>query len=105
MAVVHGSERRDGVHQKQGRVGGVVDGFAHLGDGAGDTGGGLVVDDGDGLDAVRRVPGQACLDARRVGAGAPVPLQELHLQAELAGHVAPQGREVAGFSHEHAISR
>src|SRR3546814_8133393 len=55
VAVVDRRQRRDGVDHQQGRVAGLVDRLAHLGDAACAAGRGLVVADADSLDRVRLV--------------------------------------------------
>src|SRR3546814_19042941 len=72
VAVVDRRQRRDGVDHQQGRVAGLVDRLAHLGDAACAAGRGLVVDDADRLDRVRLVTCQVFADGGRVGAAAPV---------------------------------
>ncbi len=62
------------------------------------------MNDGDGLDRVRRILGEARLDAGRIGAGAPVAFEKFHLQPELLRHLRPQGGEVPGLVHEHPIA-
>ena len=71
---------------------------------AGDAGGGLVVDDHHGLDRVAGVGGEALLHGLRRDAVAPVAGHEVDLEAELAGHLLPQGGEVAGLEAEDAVT-
>ena len=68
------------------------------------AGRGLVVQHADRLDLLVLVLAQMLFDCRRVGADAPVGRDEFRHQAELLGHVLPQGRELAGLDHQHAVT-
>src|SRR3546814_3080693 len=58
----------------------------------------------DLLDGVALVRRQAFADGGRIGAAAPVAGDELRHQAEALGEALPQGREVAGLVHQHAVA-
>ena len=83
---------------------GGVDRLADLADRRKAAGRGLVVQHAHRLDLVRLVLAQMRLDRRRVGADAPVGLDELGLEPELLGHLLPQRRELAGLDHQHAVA-
>ena len=104
VAVVGRGERRDGVDQEQRRMAGGVDRLADFGDRRQAAGRGLVVQDADRLDLVRLVLAQVLLDHLRVGADAPVGLDEFRLEADLLGHHLPERGELAGLDHQHAVA-
>ena len=104
VAIVGRGERGDGVDEQQRRVAGGVDRLADLRDGREAAGGGLVVQHADRLDLLVRVLAQMVLDHGRVGAGAPVGLDEFGTQAELLRHDLPQRGELAGLHHQHAVA-
>ena len=54
---------------------------------------------------MRAVVGEAGPDLRRIDAVAPVAGQQLHIEPEPAGHLAPQRREMAGLGHQHGVAR
>src|SRR5580704_14598111 len=68
-------------------------------------GGRLVLDDGDRLDLVPWVRGQLLADLAGLDALAPVTGNKLDIQAELPGHMSPQGGEMPGFEGQHAVAR
>ena len=104
VAVVDRSERGDGVDQQQRGVAGDVERRAHRADAARHPGGGLVVHHRDRLDRAGAVLGEPRLDPRGVGTGAPVAFQDLDGEAEAAGHLRPQRREVSGLVHQHRVT-
>ena len=71
---------------------------------AGHAGRGLVVDDGDGLDRVAAVRRQLLSDEGGIDAVAPIAGNEVDLEPELHGHVAPERGELAGFDHQHRVA-
>ena len=103
VAIVDGAQGGDGVHHQERIVAGGVHGRSHLGDSAGDPGGGLVVDHHDRLDMPSGVRVQAALHRRRLHAAAPVSLHPVHLQAEAGGHGPPEGGELAGLEGQHPV--
>ena len=90
--------------KKQRRMAGGVDRLADLRDRREAAGRGLVVQHADRLDLLVLVLAQMVLDHRRVGAGAPVGLDEFGTQAELLRHDLPQRGELAGLHHQHAVA-
>jgi hypothetical protein len=105
VAVLDRGQRRHGVDEEEGRVAGGVDGAAHRADVAGDTGRGLVVDDGDGLDraavesSARRASIAAASTPERQSPGT-----NSVTMPSLLRHLLPQGGEVAGLEHQHAVA-
>ena len=59
----------------------------------------------DRLDGVRLVLGEPRLDGGGIDAVAPVAGDELDLEAEPLGQLAPQRGEVAGLEHQHPVAR
>lgn len=58
----------------------------------------------DRLDLVLFVLGQIGLDLIRVGAAAPITFDEFGLHPQLFSQLFPQGREMPGFEHQHAVA-
>ena len=69
-----------------------------------DAGRRLVVDDGDGFDRLAAVSRQLLPDDGRIDAVPPVAGNEIDLQAEPHGHVAPERGELAGLDHQHRVA-
>ncbi|MCY1521370.1 hypothetical protein D9M68_561810 [compost metagenome] len=57
-----------------------------------------------GLDRAPGVLRQPRADRRRVHRMAPVAFQEVHLQAQPPGQLAPEAGEMAGLHHEHPVA-
>ncbi len=104
VAIVGRGERGDGVDEQQRRMAGRVHRLANVRDRGETAGRGLVVQHADRLDLLVGVLAQMLLDRRRIGAHAPVGLDELGLEAELLRHVLPQRGELAGLHHQHAVA-
>ena len=104
VPVIGGGERGDGVDKEQGGVGGGVDRLANLRDRREAPGRGLVVQHADCFDFLVPVPAQMVLDCRRIGANAPIGLDEFRLQPEFLRHGLPQRGELPGLDHQHAIA-
>src|SRR5690349_3893069 len=81
-----------------------VDRAAHLGDARSHTGRRFAVYDAQRLDAFIGVAAQALFNRVRIGAVAPVTGDEVDIQAELGGHLLPEGGEVPGLVHKHAVA-
>ena len=69
-----------------------------------DAGRRLVVDDGDGLDPVRRSAVSLLVHQRGIDAVTPVAGDEVDDQAEPLRHLRPERRELAGLEHQHGIA-
>ena len=104
MAIVGRGERGDGVDQEQSGMAGAVDRLADFADRGQAAGRGLVMEHAHRLDLVGLVFPQLRLDDRGVGTGAPVGRNEFRLEPELDRHVLPQGGELAGLDHQHAVA-
>jgi hypothetical protein len=64
----------------------------------------LVVHDSDGLVAVRLVFPEPGLEQIGVDAGPPVSLDDVRLETEGFGHLAPQRREPTGLEHQQPVA-
>ncbi len=95
---------------------GGVDRLAHRGDVGERAGRGLVVDDADRLDLLRRVGAQARFELVGIDAAAPVRrlrqqrvaagrAQDLDREAEARRHLLPERSELAGLDHQHRVAR
>ena len=84
---------------------GAIDRLANVGDWRQASGRGLVVQYAHRLDLVRFVFAQLGFDGRGISTDAPIGRDELGLEAELHRHVLPQGGELAGLDHQHAVAR
>ena len=104
MTVVRRGERGDGVDEEQRRMAGAIDRLADVGDRRQASGRGLVVQHAHRLDLVGFVFAQLGLDGGGIGTDAPIGRDELGLEAELHRHVLPQGGELAGLDHQHAVA-
>ena len=60
--------------------------------------------DRDGLDGAAAIVSELLFDDGRIDAVAPVAGNEIDLQAEPRGHVAPERGEVAGLEHQHRVA-
>ena len=103
VPVVDRGQRRDRVHHQQRRVAGAVDRLADSVYPAGRPRRGLVVDDRHRPDLPVPVRAQLRLDDRRVDPAAPVAGNEIDLEAEFQGHLAPERGEIPGLEHEHLV--
>src|SRR5579859_7725921 len=72
---------------------------------AGAPGGRLVRNDGDRLDLVPGVRGQLLVDLAGLDTPAPVAGSDVDVQAELPGHLSPQGGEMPSVEGEYAVAR
>ncbi len=104
VTVIDRGERGDRVdHVERGMARG-IDRLSDRTDAAGHAGGSFVVHDAHRLDLVLAVLFQLRLDRRRIDAAAPVGGNEIDREAEFGRHLVPQGSEVAGLEHQHAIA-
>uniref|UniRef100_J3MU76 Uncharacterized protein n=1 Tax=Oryza brachyantha TaxID=4533 RepID=J3MU76_ORYBR len=83
----------------------VTEELADGGEIVGDAGGGLVVDDADGLDGVGRVAAELVVERGEVGALAPVALHHVHLEVEALLLVDPQQAELPDQERHDAVPR
>src|SRR6516165_81189 len=72
---------------------------------AGTPGGRLILDDGDRLDLVPGICGQLLGDLAGLDTLAPVTWHQVDIQAELPGHLSPQGSEMPSFESQHTVPR
>ncbi len=105
VPVVDGPQRGDRVDQQKCGMLRRIDRSPHGQDVGRDACGGLVVDDGDGLDAMILVGLQPLRDA--VGTNRRPPIAGYHdrFEAEPLGHLPPERRKPSGFGHQHGIAR
>ena len=66
---------------------------------AGDARGGFIVDDADRLQLVVAILAQLGFHYLRIDAVPPVCLYDIHIQAQLDGHLDPQCGELPDFEH------
>src|SRR5882672_10204489 len=104
VAVIDRGKRGDGVDHVERRVAGGVDRLTNCTYPAGNTRRSLVVHYAHRFDLVLLVFFQFCLDRGRIDAAPPVGGNQIDRDPEPRRHLVPQGGEVPGLEHEHAVA-
>lgn len=100
----HAAERSHGVDHVQRGMAARLDRLADRLDIVLHAGGGIDLDDHDGLDRVLLVAAQPLLDLVRPHRAAPVALEHLDLGAHQRSRMAPADREPPALQHQHLVA-